>query len=182
MRKLHGLTKLTLCVGLALSLPLSALAATPRTLLVGVFDTEDGAKKRYEDLKAVQKTKAIEIESFAVVEKDKKGKVHVSDTQQKDTRWGAVAGGVIGLLTMGPVGAAAGAGAGGLTGWLTSKSVGIPKQDIDNIKEALQPGTSAVVAVVDNKWVKDVEQALRKEATKAFIHNELADQEAAAAH
>jgi uncharacterized membrane protein len=172
-----SLTKAALCVGLAVSLPATSMAATPRSLLVGVFKTTDGAEKAYKDLKEVQKTKAIKIDSFAVVSKDEDGKTHVSDTQQHDTRWGAVAGGVLGLLVMGPVGAAAGAGAGGLTGWLTGSTVGIPKQDVDNIKSALEPSTSAIVAVVDNKWVADVEAAMRKETTKAFIKDELKDQE-----
>jgi uncharacterized membrane protein len=171
-----------LALGLAAMLPLTSLAATPRSLIVGVFPTEKGADKAYEDLKAVQKQKLIEIDSFAVVSRNAKGHVSVHDTQQRDSRWGAVAGGVIGLFVMGPIGAVAGAGAGGLTGWLTGKTVGIPKQDIENISSALTPNSSAIVAVVDNKWVADVEKAVRKDATKAFIRNELADQSAAAAH
>lgn len=164
-------------IALLLAVPAPVLAATPRTLLVGVFKSESGAMDAFKELKEVQKTKAIEIDSYAVVSKDEKGKVSVHDTQQRDTRWGAVAGGVIGLLVMGPVGAAAGAGAGGLTGWLGGKAVGLPQQDIDNIKSALEPNSSAVVAVVDNKWVADVEKALRKQATKSFIKNQLEDQE-----
>jgi uncharacterized membrane protein len=168
-------------VSLLLAVPAQVLAATPRSLLVGVFNSENGAMDAFKELKEVQKTNKIEIDSYAVVSKNAKGRVSVHDTQQRDSRWGAVAGGVVGLLVMGPVGAAAGAGAGGLTGWLTGKSVGLPQQDIDNIKAALEPNTSAVVAVVDNKWVADVEKSLRKQATKAFIKGELADQEAAGA-
>ena len=56
---------------------------------------------------------------------------------------GAVAGGVVGLLVMGPVGAVAGASGGGLMGWLSGKAVGIPEKDVASIKEALKPNSSA---------------------------------------
>lgn len=163
---------------LTIALPMTALAAsTPRSLVVGVYKTEDGAQQAYKELKKAQKDKDIKIDAFAVMEKNDKGHVSVRDTQQRDTTWGAIAGGLVGLLAMGPVGGAAGLGAGGLGGWLTGRDVGIPKEDINNIKEALKPNTSAIVAVIDNKWVNDVEKAIKKEATTAYINQQLADQE-----
>src|SRR5687767_11174192 len=97
----RGWSYLACAVSLALAAAQPVLAATPRSLLVGVYTTEDGAAKAYKELKDVQKTKAIAIDSFAVVSKNDKGQVSVHDTQVKDRRWGAVAGGIIGLLAMG---------------------------------------------------------------------------------
>lgn len=176
--KTNKLSKLIATTLLAISLPVTAATTTPRSLIVGVYKTEDGAEKAYKELKKVQKAKDIKIDAFAVIEKNNKGHVSVRDTQQHDAAWGAIAGGLVGLLAMGPVaGAAAGLGAGGLAGWLTGREVGIPKEDINNVKAALKPNTSAMVAIIDNKWVADVEKTIKKEATAAYINQQLATPE-----
>lgn len=146
---------------------------TPKTLLVGAYNSKDGANAAYDELKKIEKTKAIDIDAFAIVSKNDKGRTDVYSTRQKDTRWGAVVGGVIGLLTMGPVGAVGGAGVGGGSGWMVGSATGISKGTIKNIESALEPNTSALVAVVDNKWVADVEKALKAKATKTVIKEEL---------
>ena len=161
-----------LVMGLVLAAPAFG-EETPKTLLVGVYDSETGADDVYDELKKVEKANAIDIGAFALVSKDEKGKVSVYNTRQKDSRWGAVVGGVIGLLTMGPLGAVGGAGAGAGAGWLIGNAAGISKENIKNVESALEPNTSALIAVVDNKWVADIEKAIKKKATNVYIKDEL---------
>jgi hypothetical protein len=52
--------------------------------------------------------------------------------------------------------------------------VGIPRQDIDNIKSSLTPGTSAIVAVVDERWVMDLDKAMREAQAKQVLEHKLA--------
>jgi uncharacterized membrane protein len=146
---------------------------TPKSLLVGVYDSEKGADEAYKEVKKLEDTKAVELEGFAIVSKDEKGKAHVYNTRQKDARWGAVIGGVIGALTMGPIGAVGGAAAGSGTGWLVGNATGISKESVKNLENALEPDTSALVAVVDNRWVAGLEKAIKAQATKTFVKEEL---------
>ncbi|MCH6555540.1 MAG: DUF1269 domain-containing protein, partial [Chloroflexi bacterium] len=76
---------------------------------------------------------------------------------------GGVLGGVVGVLA-GPVGwvALGGAAIGGLVAKL--KDGGFDNSRLEQWGDRLQPGTSALVAVVDHIWVRDVEAALKEKA------------------
>jgi hypothetical protein len=69
---------------------------------------------------------------------------------------------------------AAGATAGGGLGYLTGNRVGIPREDINAIKSSLQPGNSAIVAVVDERWVGDVERSLHEFQAKQVLDRKIA--------
>ncbi|MGE0173226.1 MAG: DUF1269 domain-containing protein [Oligoflexales bacterium] len=181
---MNSLFRFSSIVFLTMSSILSA-AEAPRSILVGVYNTTTGAEKAYKDLEELKKAKVIGIDAFAIVEKDKEGRVTVRNTQQRNAGWGAVAGGIIGTLAMGPVGGlVAGAGTGGLIGWLTGERVGISRENIDNIRSALEPNSSAVVTIVEDKWITDIEKVLRRAETRAYIKDTLEEQkdEGAAAH
>jgi len=70
---------------------------------------------------------------------------------------GAAVAGVIGLLG-GPVAAAVAASAGGVVGYLTDDAVGIPRHKVDSMKQSLTPNSSALVVVLEDCWVQDVER------------------------
>jgi uncharacterized membrane protein len=96
--------------------------------------------------------------------KDAKGKLHIKETQDmgggKGAAFGGVAGAAIGLIA-GPalvVPAAVGALVGGLTAKL--RDTGFSNQRLETLGEGLQPGSSAIVAVVEHTWVDKVEEAL----------------------
>jgi uncharacterized membrane protein len=150
---------------------------SPQTLVYAVYDSENGAKDAFNAMKQSQKEGVIHIDSFAVISKDAKGKVHVQSTQKRGAKAGAVIGALIGVLG-GPVGAAVGAGAGGGLGYLTGEAVGIPQEDINAIKSSLQPSTSAVVAVVDERWVADLERSLNEAQAKQVLDHKIAAPEA----
>jgi len=133
-------------------------------LVVAAFKDEDSAKAALKELKQAQKAKLIKIENAAVLRKDEKGKLHIKETHDMGGGKGAVFGGVggaaIGLIA-GPalvVPAAVGALVGGLVAKL--RDSGFSNQRLETLGEGLQPGTSAIVAVVEHTWVAQVEEAL----------------------
>lgn len=119
------------------------------------FDNQEEAGKLRQKLKELQQEKFIEIEDAAVIVRDAEGEVHVADETSHGVKPGAVIGGVTGLLVfaMVPVaGAAAGAAAGGLVGKQVGKHLSkrIDRQFVEDVTAALQPGTSALVLIVNS--------------------------------
>jgi uncharacterized membrane protein len=156
-----------------------AQTPVPQTLVYAVYDSENGAKDAYQAMKQSQKEGVIHIDSFAVISKDAKGRVHVQSTQKRGALGGAVVGALVGLIG-GPAGAAAGAAAGGGLGFLTGETVGIPRDDIKAIKSSLEPGNSAIVAVVDERWVADLERSLHEAQAKQVLDHKIAGSSAPA--
>jgi uncharacterized membrane protein len=148
-------------------------STVPQTLVYASYDTEQGAKNAFDAMKQSQQAGAIQIESYAVLSKDQKGHVHVQSTQKTGAIAGSVVGALVGVLG-GPAGVAVGAGTGGAVGYLTGEGVGIPHEDIDAIKDSLQPGTSAVVAVVNERWVSDAERALHEGHARSVLDQQIA--------
>jgi uncharacterized membrane protein len=148
--------------------------STPLSLVYAVYDGENTAKEAYAAMKDSQKQGVIHIDSFAVISKDQKGHVHVKSTQKKGARTGAVVGALVGVLG-GPAGMAAGAAAGGGIGYLTGNAVGIPRETINEIKSSLTPGSSAIVAVVEERWVSDLESSMRAAQAKQVLDSKLAN-------
>lgn len=140
------------------------MSENPVQLVVAAFKDEGSAKEALEALKQVQREKLIKIENAAVLRKDQKGKLHIRETHDmgggKGAALGGIGGAAIGLLA-GPalvVPAAVGALVGGLAAKL--RDSGFSNQRLETLGEGLQPGTSAIVAVVEHTWVALVEEAL----------------------
>jgi uncharacterized membrane protein len=155
----------------------------PVELIVAAFNSPDGAGKAMAALKLGKKEKLIAISDAAVVVKDANGKLKVTDAKRRSTKGlvtGGLIGGVIGLLA-GPVGWWAVGG--GVIGALAGKVAGSPlKAEMKGLGEALAPGTSAIVAVIDHVWVAQIEAELAAEgarvvadALKADIAAQLAE-------
>jgi len=140
------------------------MSDVPVQLVVAAFQDEKAAKEALATLKEAKKAGLIKIENAAVLRKDEKGKLHIKETQDmgggKGAAFGGVAGAAIGLIA-GPalvVPAAVGALVGGLTAKL--RDTGFSNQRLEKLGEGLQPGSSAIVAVVEHTWVDKVEEAL----------------------
>jgi uncharacterized membrane protein len=145
----------------------------PETLIYAVYNGQDTASQVFKTMKSAQGETGERIESYAVVSKDLKGKVKVRDQRIRDASVGAVLGGVIGLIG-GPLGVAAGATAGGAVGYLTGDAVGIPRDKVESMKQSLTPDSSAVVVVLDDRWVKDVQHDLNQAQAREVIANQIA--------
>jgi len=93
----------------------------------------------------------IEPDAIAVVRRDTRGKFHVTTNHHAvgtGASWGMWWGFLFGLLFFIPVfGMAVGAGLGALMGKVTK--TGIDKQFEDQVREMMQPGTSALFLIVE---------------------------------
>jgi|SRR5690348_4093730 len=142
------------------------MSDVPVQVIVAAFNDFDGASKALETLQEAKHDEVIGIQDAAVITKDADGKVKIKETADmragKGATIGAVAGGVVGLLA-GPVGwAALGGGAlGGLAAKM--RDGGFPDDRLKQLAEGLTPNSSALVAVIDHRWVADVEQELARE-------------------
>ena len=143
------------------------------TLVYAVYNGQETASDVFKTMKSAQRDTGERIESYAVVSKDLKGKVRVRDQRRRDTGVGAIIGGVIGLVG-GPAGVAAGATAGGAVGYLTGDTVGISRDQVESMKQSLTPDSSALVVVLDDRWVKDVERDLNQANARTVIANQIA--------
>jgi uncharacterized membrane protein len=152
----------------------SAQGPAPQSLVFAVYDNDKAARDAFAAMKESQRKGVIRIDSFAVISKDEKGRVHVKSTQRRHARTGAIVGALVGVLG-GPAGMVAGAAAGGGIGYLSGRSVGIPRDRIEEIKSSLEPGSSAIIAVLDERWVNDLEDSLRAAKAKQVLNYKIAN-------
>jgi uncharacterized membrane protein len=152
---------------------LSAQTARPETLVYAVYNGQNTAGEVFKTMQSGQRATGERIEAYAVVSKDLKGKVRVRDQRKTGAGVGAAIGGLIGVLG-GPVGVAVGASSGGAVGYLTGNAVGIPQERVDSMKQSLTPDSSALIVVLDDRWVQDVERSLDQAHARAVIANQIA--------
>ena len=119
-------------------------------IIVITFDNPEEAGKVRAALKSQEQGGRLKLDDSAVIVKDEDGKVHVQDQMDRGVKIGAVGGGAIGLLLAGiffPIaGIVIGAVAGGLIGATTD--LGIEKKFIKQVRDSLEPGTSAIFFIV----------------------------------
>jgi len=120
------------------------MSDVPVQLIVAAFKDEKTAKEALKALKEAKKAGLIKIENAAVLRKNEKGKLFIKETED-------MGGGKV-------VPAAVGALVGGLTAKL--RDTGFSNQRLETLGEGLQPGSSAIVAVVEHTWVDKVEETL----------------------
>jgi len=138
----------------------------PIQVIVAAFQEEDGADEAIIELKAAQRERLIKIDDAAILRCDRSGKLHIKETADMGGGKGSVIGGVTGAvlgLLAGPVGW--GIGIGALVGGLAAKlrDTGFSDARLRELGRGLQPGSSALVAVVEHIWVRDVERELEKQ-------------------
>lgn len=135
------------------------------SLVVGSYDDAATASEDYQALRSNQDSGGYEIIGAVVLERDEDGKVRVKEHGDKSVghgaAWGAGAGAVVGLFAPPLLAATAvGAGIGAILGKI--KKGREEKRMGDDVDDYLAPGTSAIVAVVEDKWAERVEKALER--------------------
>jgi uncharacterized membrane protein len=134
-------------------------------LVVGTYADAGAATDDFNTLKAAQDAGEYQVVGAVVMSRDASGKVDVKEHGDERTAGGAVLGGTAGLvvgLFAPPLLAATaiGAGIGALLGHLSKRHA--EKELGVDLEEYLPPGSSAVVAVVDDVYADKVENALAK--------------------
>jgi uncharacterized membrane protein len=153
---------------------------TPVTLLVYAFDAEEEAEEVLHDLKQLDKKDVIDIVNAAVLKVDQDGKATLKETEDvkagRGALFGAIAGGLIGLLG-GPAGVIVGAAAGAATGGVAAHNIdmGFSDEYLKEIQATLQPGNSAIIALVEHEWIEQVVAELEKFEGELFRQSIKAD-------
>jgi uncharacterized membrane protein len=154
----------------------------PIQVIVAAFNDPDEAGAVMADLKQGKREGLIGIIDAAVVVKNAQGKLKITDAKHRSRKGlitGGVVGGLIGLVFAPPVTAIAAGGSviGALSGKLRSAPLTAEMKDLG---EALQPNTSAIIAVIEHTWVEKLEVALMdagaqliRDALKADIAEQL---------
>ena len=155
------------------------MSDVPVQLIVAAFQDEKSADMALKQLKQAKRERLIGIQNAAVLRKDEKGKLHIKETADmgggKGAAFGGVAGAAIGLLA-GPallVPAAVGALVGGLAAKL--RDSGFSDERLKTIGDSLAPGSSAIIAVVEHKWVAEVEKEMQEAGADLFTEALSAD-------
>ena len=139
------------------------MSDVPIQVIVAAFNDEKSADAALQDLKQATKQGLIGIQNAAILRRDEQGKLHIKETADMKGGKGAVVGGVIGAvagLIAGPfvLVTAAGAIIGGLAAKL--RDSGFPDARLREIGEGLTPGSSAIIAVIEHRWVAEVQRMM----------------------
>ena len=134
-------------------------------LVAQVFDDPDKAGEALEFVKDLHRKETLKILNAAVLVCDQDGTTSFQDTKdltpKKGRLAGAIAGGLVGLLA-GPVGAVVGAFVGVGAGSLAAKwlDLGFSDKFLAGLQEHLQPGSSALVVLVEDDSAQPLSEAL----------------------
>jgi uncharacterized membrane protein len=154
------------------------MADVPVQIVAAAFNSEDGAEQAFKSLKDAQGAGLVTINSVAVLTKDANGKLNIKEPTDWGGGKGAVIGGVTGAalgLLAGPVGWAVGLGAlvGGLAAKL--KDSGYSDERLRKLGASLKPSSSALVAVVEHRWVATLERQLAEAGADTLTEEISAD-------
>jgi uncharacterized membrane protein len=133
-------------------------------IFVATYGTEEGAGSALKDFQAAERAGSIDLIDAAVIVHTVEDKVKFEETAdpsgKKWAKRGAIAGGVVGLIFPPSIilSAAVGAGAGGVWGKIRDK--GFKDEDLKEIGESLPPGSSAIIAVAEDRMVEQLEREL----------------------
>jgi len=151
----------------------------PVELIVAAFDEERRASKVLEDIQQLERLKFIGVWNAAVLTKDRDGKLELKETAEakgirRGAGIGAVAGAIVGILVGGPIGGIAlGAGAGALAGKVID--LGFRDKELEELGGLMGPGSSAIIAIIEHKWVGDLLGALEEYGAR-IIRQQLEDE------
>lgn len=133
-------------------------------LIVIGYDDEDTAAQAAQEVYRLSHDLIIEPEAVAVIVRDKDGKYKVTTNHHpvaEGATWGMLWGALFGLLFFVPVfGLAVGAAWGALFGAI--EKAGVDKRFQNEVRDMVQPGTSALFLIVDKVTPDKAIEALGK--------------------
>lgn len=141
------------------------MTSNPVEVFVAAFGTEEQAGAALKDFRAMDREGSIELIDAAVIVRRADGKVSFEETAdpsgKKWAKRGAIAGGIVGLIFPPSLlaGAAVGAAGGGVWGKIRDK--GFQDSDLKAVGESLEPGTSAIIAIAEDRVIERLEKGLQ---------------------
>src|SRR3954447_11949089 len=137
----------------------------PLEVFVAAFDNEKQAGEALKDFRAMDREGSIDLIDAAVVVRGQEGKVSFQETAdpsgKKWAKRGAIAGGLVGLIFPPSiiVGAVVGGAGGGVWGKIRDK--GFKDDELKAVGESLSPGSSAIIAIAEDKVVEQLTTGLK---------------------
>jgi len=146
-----------------------------QVLVLGYGPDADFTGEALDELRKLREHDIVRVVDLLFVAKDENGdvaKVEISDIEEL-TELGAVAGALIGFGAAGAAGAEVGAVAGAVA---ASDGVMYDEADVWYIADAIPPGMSAAVAVLEHRWAIPLRDAIERSGGVAladeWIHPE----------
>jgi uncharacterized membrane protein len=136
----------------------------PLEVFVAAFDNEKQAGEALKDFRAMDREGSIDLIDAAVVVRGQDGKVSFQETAdpsgKKWAKRGAIAGGLVGLIFPPSiiVGAVVGGAGGGVWGKVRDK--GFKDEDLKTVGDSLEPGTSAIIAIAEDRMIERLQRGL----------------------
>ena len=133
-------------------------------VFVAAYDSESGAGDALKDFRAAERAGSINLIDGAVIVHRADGKVQFEETAdpsgKKWAKRGAIAGGVVGLIFPPSIIGSAIVGAAGGGVWGKVRDKGFKDDDLRAIGDSLPPGTSAIIAVAEDRMIQQLEDGL----------------------
>jgi uncharacterized membrane protein len=147
----------------------------PLQAIVAAFPDENGASRALKELRGIDPD-LLGVKQAAVLVRNADGELKIEEAHHVGR--GAVLGGAVGAvvgLIAGPIGwvTLGGVAVGALAARL--RDSGFPDDRLREIGEALTPGTSALIAIVEHRWVTQVEEQLRAAGVRYATESVKAD-------
>jgi uncharacterized membrane protein len=140
------------------------MGENPIQLFVATFDNEVQAKQALKDFQTMDKEGSLELIDAAVIVHTQEGKVKFEETAdpsgKKWAKRGAIAGGVVGLIFPPSLIASAAVGGGAGAIWGKVRDKGFKDEDLKEIGESMEPGTSAIIAIAEDHVVERLQKGL----------------------
>jgi uncharacterized membrane protein len=133
-------------------------------LIVAQFPDTAAAAQAYATLQQLESTTTLAIDGVVVARREPDGKIHLEQLTEHSTRtglkWGVVGG--IALAALFPPSLLAGAVGGGVLGAAAGKVRNLVRRsEVEKeLEAALEPGTSGILALVEDEAAAEVQRAL----------------------
>jgi len=133
-------------------------------VFVAAFGTEGGAADALKDFRSAERAGAINLIDGAVIVHRTSGKVDYQETADPSGKtWakrGAIAGGVVGLIFPPSIIGTAIVGAAGGGVWGKVRDKGFKDEDLRSIGESIPPGSSAIIAIAEDRVIEQLENGI----------------------
>jgi uncharacterized membrane protein len=144
-------------------------------LMIAAFTDEDAGDQVLKAMKQAKKQGQFDYEAAAIIKREADGDIHYHETGDMSTGKGAgigaLVGGVIGILG-GPAGIALGAGAGAAIGAIAAHGdAGFRDSNLEEIGEALQPGSSAVMIITSKDFLHEFRKQVSEEEMQPMMQS-----------